>query len=112
MPADVLGLLVAQRISPITSVGPVLQEKPVVHYPDDGILAVQNQSSRKNVRSDRPPPTTENEICWFHRKWGVKVHSFRKPCSFRAPGNGQTGRSCKVPFPPGNLTDSHLIILI
>ena len=133
MPADVRGLLAAQRIkdprelaaradeywvvrqwnSTITSVGPVLQEEPVVHYPDDGILAVRNQSTgRKNVRSNRPRPTTENEIFWFHRKWGVKVHSFRKPCSFRAPGNGQTGRSCKVPFPPGNLTDSHLIILI
>ena len=65
MPADVRGLLAAQRIkdprelaaradecwvirqrnSPITPVGPVLQEEPVVHYPDDGILAVQNQST-------------------------------------------------------------------
>ena len=63
MPAGVHGLLIAQRIkdprelaaradeywvirqriSPITSVGPVLQEKPVVHYPDDGILTLQNK---------------------------------------------------------------------
>ncbi len=65
MPAGVHGLLIAQRIkdprelaaradeywvirqrnSPITPVGPVLQEEPEVHYPDDGILAVQNQST-------------------------------------------------------------------
>ena len=97
MPADVRGLLAAQRIkdprelaaradeywvvrqwnSTITSVGPVLQEEPVVHYPDDGILAVRNQSTgRKNVRSNRPRPTTENEICWFHRKWELKpIHA-------------------------------------
>ena len=37
--------VIRQRISPITSVGPVLQEKPVVHYPDDGILTLQNKST-------------------------------------------------------------------
>ena len=87
MPAVIRGLLVSQRIKeprelaaradeywvvrqwipPIASVGPTLPEQPVV--PDDGISALRNQSTyRRNFRSDRPPLTNENSICWHHRK--------------------------------------------
>ena len=108
LPPDIRGHLVTQSIENVRDLADLadklcvarqqdvltasITSVPGATYEMDEIAVVRNQYKRQPPHSSQHT-SVDLSICWFHRKWGDKATSCRKPCTFQAAGNGQVGRS-------------------
>ena len=80
-----------QHEFPTASISAAADNDVDVHM--DELAVVRNLPPKRQPIRSTQPTSSDPSICWFHRKWGVKATSCRKPCFFQAAGNGRVGGS-------------------